>query len=160
MDADLTRLDSTALSMEELSQLLSAIPAGRLLVLLDCCHAGGAAAAKAGAAAPPGLQPGLSEEQLGMLVTGQGRVVIASCRADEQSYVKAGDRNSMFTRFLLQALRGEGPMLGDGLVRAFDLFRHVSTHVPPYAAALNLQQHPLFKGEAMDTDFAVAACPP
>jgi hypothetical protein len=62
-------------------------------------------------------------------------------------------RNSLFTSYLLAALRGEGRTLGDGYVRVFDIFRHLAEHVPVKAQAY---QHPIFKATAMDADFPVA----
>jgi hypothetical protein len=59
--------------------------------------------------------------------------------------------NSLFTHYLLEALRGEGQTLGDGYVRVFDLFRHVADRVPT-----RMRQHPVFKATAMEEDFAVA----
>jgi uncharacterized caspase-like protein len=93
-----------------------------------------------------------------MLRTGSGRVVLASCRPEEKSFAERGSRNSIFTHFLLQALRGETRTLGDGVVRVFDLFRHVSDKVPPFVSRLGERQTPLFKADALDNDFAVAVC--
>ena len=60
-------------------------------------------------------------------------------------------KNSLFTHYLLEALRGQGRTLGDGYVRVFDLFRYVADHVPAKA-----NQHPIFKTTAMEEDFPVA----
>ncbi len=50
-----------------------------------------------------------------MLAQGKGRVVIASSRPDELSWVLPGMRNSLFTHYILEVLRGEGKRLGMGL---------------------------------------------
>ena len=60
-------------------------------------------------------------------------------------------RNSLFTHYLLEALRGGGKTLGDGYVRVFDVFRHVAERVPARA-----DQHPIFKVAAMEEDFPIA----
>jgi hypothetical protein len=60
-------------------------------------------------------------------------------------------RNSLFTHYLLEALRGQGKTLGDGYVRVFDVFRHVADRVPTRA-----EQHPIFKATAMEEDFPIA----
>jgi hypothetical protein len=147
-DCDLADLSHTAIRGDEMTRMLREIGAGRLLVLFDSCHSGGAGD-------PKGLLPqvrlGLSEEYYQGLAQGKGRVVIASSRPDEVSWALPGMNNSLFTHYLLEALRGQCKMLGDGYVRVFDIFRHVADQVPAKA-----DQHPIFKATAMDVDFPVA----
>jgi hypothetical protein len=149
-DTDLADLSGTAISGDEMTNLIHAIGAGRLLVLLDCCHS-------AGVGQPKGMldiSPGLSDTYYERLRQGVGRVVIASSRADEFSWTLPGMTNSLFTHYLLEALRGEAPTLGDGYVRVFDLFRHVADRVPARAT-----QHPVLKVSAMEQDFVIALAP-
>ena len=90
---DTGRLYQTAIGGAEFTARLRAIPAQKLLVLLDCCHAGGV-----GEARVPGLmltKAPLPEEALALLAEGWGRVLIASSREDELSY--AGKPYSAFT---------------------------------------------------------------
>jgi uncharacterized caspase-like protein len=147
-DCDPRRLAETALDGDEMTGLLRAIKAGRLLALFDSCHSGGVAEPKDLALE---MKAGLSETYYEALAQGSGRVVIASSRTDEVSWALGGMRNSLFTHHLLAALRGEGRTLGDGYVRVFDLFRHIADHVPQQA-----RQHPIFKAAAMEQDFPVA----
>jgi len=141
-------LQNTSIAGDEMTALLRTIKAGRLLVLFDSCHSGGAGEPKGGLL---GMKNGLSENYYQALARGQGRVVIASSRPDELSWVLPGMGNSLFTHYLLEALRGQGPTLGDGYVRVFDLFRHVANYVPRQAP-----QHPIFKVAQMEDDFPVA----
>jgi uncharacterized caspase-like protein len=149
-DCDLNHLRETALDGKEVTELLRAIHAGRLLVVLDSCHSAGVGEPKAGLAA----KHGLDEHYYEMLAQGTGRVVIASSRTDEVSWTLSGMRNSLFTHYLLEALRGQARTLGDGYVRVFDIFRHVADHVPTHAS-----QHPVFKVTAMERDFVLAMIP-
>jgi uncharacterized caspase-like protein len=128
--------------------LLRDFKAGRLLVLFDSCHSGGAGDPKG---ALSQSKRGLSENYYEALAQGKGRVVIASSRPDELSWVLRGYNNSLFTHYLLEALRGKAKTLGDGYVRVFDIFRHVADHVPNKA-----MQHPIFKAAAMEEDFPIA----
>jgi uncharacterized caspase-like protein len=146
-DCDLADLSATAISGDEMTDLLRLIDAGRLLVLLDSCHSGGAGDPKG----IPAITSGLSEQYYEVLARGSGRVVIASSRPNEFSWTLPGMSNSLFTNYLLEALRGEARTLGDGYVRVFDLFRHVAERVPTQAS-----QHPIFKATAMEDDFAIA----
>jgi hypothetical protein len=147
-DVDLFDLPRTAISGDEMTALLRQIRAGRLLVLFDSCHSGAAGEPKA---AVPMLKAGLSEDYYAGLAQGKGRVVIASCRADEVSWVLPGMRNSLFTHHLLEAFGGAARTLGDGYVRVFDVFRHVAERVPRRAS-----QHPIFKAAGMEEDFPIA----
>jgi hypothetical protein len=146
-------LPGTAIPGDEMTPLLLAIQAGRLLVVFDSCHSGGAGDPKGDT---PGLKAGLSEEYYQALAQGVGRVVMAACRPNEYSWALAGMGNSLFTHYLLEALRGRGRTLGDGYVRVFDVFRHVADHVPARAAAIQASQHPIFKATAMEEDFPIA----
>lgn len=151
-DANLADLASTAIRGDQMTAMLRAVKAGRLLVIFDSCHSGGAVDPKA----PTDLAHGLSDDYYAGLAQGRGRVVMASSLPEEESLILKGAPNSLFTTHLLAALRGAGPTLGDGYVRVFDLFRHVARHVPAQARQVYRQQTPIFKATAMDEDFAVA----
>ncbi len=155
-DCDPSDLSGSAISGEEMTGLLRNIKAARLLALFDSCHSGGAGEPRG--AAQYKLKPGLAESYYASLAQGQGRVVIAACRANEYAWELKGMRNGLFTHYLLQALRGQAKTLGDGYVRVFDLFHHVAEGVPSHAEQINASQHPIFKATAMEEDFPIALC--
>ena len=136
-------LARTAVLGEELTLLLNAIPARRLVAVFDCCHSAGIGHPKAPAA--PEVKAGLTERYYKQLAAGQGRVVFASCRDTEFLYVRPGEANSVFTRHLLDGLRGGLPGPG-GVVRVFDLFHYLQ----PKVVADQPNQHPVFKCEVED----------
>lgn len=148
-EADWHNLRATAISDQELTVALRAIPARRVVVLLDACHSGGVGEPK-----DPNLavKPGLSEAAYEELATGEGRVVIASCKPDEISWEFSGMRNGLFTHYLLEALRGAAAIRGDGYVRIYDLAHYVQEKVPQR----HPDQHPIFKGADIDMNFPVA----
>lgn len=136
-------LARTTISGAEFAGKLKAIPAKKLLVLLDCCHAGGVGDAKV-----PDLhfaKKPLPPEVLPLLSEGQGRVLIASSREDELSYV--GKPYSKFTVALLEALCGAGVTKQDGYVRVADLALHAREKVP---GRTNDRQHPILHFEHAD----------
>lgn len=145
---DLKRLYRTAISGAELAAKLRAIPARRLLVLLDCCHAGGVGEAKAPDLGM--LKAPLPAEALTLLEEGDGRVLVASSQEDELSY--AGKPYSAFTLALIEALCGQGVATKDGYVRVADLALHAREMVP---SRTNGQQHPVLHFEHAD-NFVVA----
>lgn len=145
---DLAQLPRTAISGETFAQKLAAIPAKKLLVLLDCCHAGGVGRAKStGLEISKAPLPPEAQEVLG---EGRGRVLIASSREDELSY--AGKPYSAFTLALIEALAGAGASKKDGWVRAADLALYAREMVPGRTWR---KQHPVLHFEQAD-NFALA----
>jgi hypothetical protein len=145
---DVNRLGETAISDADLTEHLRAIPAQKMLVLLDCCHAGGLELAKSSeveltkAALPP--------EATQYLAQGSGHAVLASSRADELSY--AGKPYSAFTLALIEALAGRGASKPDGYARMADLALYAREMVPQRTKN---RQHPTFDFKGAD-NFAVA----
>jgi hypothetical protein len=126
-------LAQTAVSGTEFADRLAAIKSDRLLVLLDCCHAGGfdVSAGDAAEKSPEGLpmvKAPLPDEALSLFKQLSGRFIIASSRADELSY--AGKPYSAFTAALISALCGKGAAQKDGYVRVMDIVTHTSAVVP------------------------------
>jgi len=140
---ELARLYQTAISGVEFTDRLRAISAQKLLVLLDCCHAGGVGESKS-----PGLQLAkspLPPEAPGFLAEGSGRVLIASSQEDEVSF--AGRPYSAFTLALIEALSGAGVAKKDGYVRVADLALHTRQVVP---GRTRDRQHPILHFEQAD----------
>jgi hypothetical protein len=152
VDTEPGRLRETSLPEGELSSALKAIRSARLLILLDACHSGGSVSLK-GVNVPEVIETGFDDKSLAHLAEGVGRVVIASSRSTETSLVFTGARNSVFTQHLLEAFRGEASTSGDGVVRVFDVFEHVSVKVP---RTTSNQQHPIFKASDLETNFPVS----
>lgn len=150
VDADATsaaRVAATAISADEFSDRVKDLPARKLLVLLDCCHAAGVVVLKGGGTMKAGLGGGLYDR----LYTGRGRVVLAACSPDEQAVVlHPADRNSLFTTHLLKGLMGKAAT-DDGLVKVLGLFEYVQLQV---VGRYN-RQHPVLKADLQD-NFPVA----
>ena len=145
-----TDLPGTAVSGAEFTDKLRAIQAKKLLVLLDCCKAGGIGDAKDPSSlpfpkspAPPGMFDALK--------AGGGRVLIASSRKDEYSYT--GVPYSIFTDELLKALAGYGAFERDGYARVLDAAMWVGRKVP---ARTGDKQNPIIKVSNLEDNFALA----
>src|ERR1700722_8072872 len=137
----------TAISGEEFTAALRAIPAQKMLVVLDCCHAGGIGQPKDASGSV--VKAGLSDGYYGRLASGRGRAILSSSRENEPSFVLPGATNSLFTQHLLAGLRG-GVHSEDGLVRVFDLFEYVQ----PRVTSDQPTQHPIFKAD-LEQNFPV-----
>lgn len=137
----------TGISDDEFSEALSAVPAGKVVVIFDCCHSGGIGTIKD--AEQPELKA-LPANYYERLQEGKGRVILASSDSTEYSYVMPGDENSLFTKHLLAGLRG-GIASDDGLIRIFDLFEYLQ----PAVSREQPRQHPLFISKIQE-NFPVA----
>jgi hypothetical protein len=134
-------LSETAISGSEFTDLLREIPAQKLLVVLDCCHAGGLSDLSGFEITKAPLPP----EAQRMFAKGGGRIMIGSSQPSEVSY--AGEPYSMFTFALLKGLCGAGAVKQDGYVRATDLAMYASRIVPKLT---NDEQHPVLDIEKAD----------
>ena len=145
----LNDLSDTTISGNELTAKLRAIQAKKLLVLLDCCHAGGIGQPK-----DPDVTLSKSPLPLhagNILSQGSGRVILASSRGDELSYTSTP--YSQFTLALLEALAGAGAAERDGDARVLDMAMYVGRMVPNRT---NDKQHPIVKVANLDHNFTVA----
>jgi Caspase domain len=140
---DVNKLHKTAISGAEFTAKLKAIPAKKLLVLLDCCHAGGLGDTKnLGYTA---VKAPLPPEAQALLAEGKGRVVIASSTSDELSF--AGKPYSAFILALIESLAGKGVSQKDGYVRVADLALYAREVVPQRTRD---RQHPILNFEQAD----------
>lgn len=137
----------TAISGAEFTKALRKIPARKVLAIFDCCHSGGVGQPKDATA--PEIKA-LPERYYDILKEGRGRVILASSRSAEYSYVLPGAENSLFTQHLLAGLQG-GIASEDGFIRIFDLFEYVQ----PKVTGDHAEQHPIFKAE-LEENFAIA----
>jgi hypothetical protein len=152
-DIDPHDIPASALAAQTFTEALRRIPARRLLVVLDCCHAEGMAAAKDLPAdyVPAAPSTGLVEA----LKQGEGRVVCSSSRGRQSSYVRRDERMSIYTFHLLEALQGVGNRPGETEVHISNLMNHVNKAVPASARQeYQAEQTPFF--ELAAEDFPVA----
>ncbi|MES2112212.1 MAG: caspase family protein [Bacteroidota bacterium] len=90
----------SSISKELFAGKINQIKARKLMVFLDCCHAAGMVSKHAGG---NNFVPSNAAiyKQLGK---GKGRVIVASCRPDQYSYIFKGAKYSAFTNALIDAL--------------------------------------------------------
>ncbi|MFZ6029445.1 MAG: caspase family protein [Chloroflexota bacterium] len=153
-DVNLQRLRLTALRADDFAASISDIQPRRLLVVLDCCHAGGmgvkdpfGAAVPAGyaaAAIPAGLvmddKPsvgvGTGAKGIEQLEQGSGRAVLSSSRENQSAYLRRDRQMSIFTYHLIESLTGHAAHPADATeVLVSDVIGHVHRRVPASAKA-------------------------
>jgi hypothetical protein len=157
------RIGLSALRAADFAEAIDTLRPRRLLVLLDCCHAGGMGAKSlplaqgryTAAALPPHLfmgaekgvdAPGLSKG-LDHLAQGIGRAVISSSRGSQLSYLRRDKTMSIFTYHLIEALTGHAqPQSGAKEVLVSDVMGYVTRKVPTSARlAADADQEPDFQ---------------
>ena len=141
---------TTTISGLEFTKKIEAIKARKLIVFLDCCHAGGVPALKTPdevfvkSPVPPELLDALGE--------GRGRVVVASSQENEFSYT--GEPYSVFTACLLEALQGKATGNQDGYARILETLSYLFEQVP---LRTSHQQHP-FVNKILDLEENFPIC--
>jgi len=139
----------TAISGIEFTNKIEFIQAKKLIVLLDCCHAGGIPAVKE--LDSQFIKSPIPPELLKVLETGAGRIIIGSSL--EQEYSLTGDPYSIFTACLLDALHGKASVANDGYARILDVLIYLFKEVPKRSDAV---QHPLLKkAQELDDNFPI-----
>jgi hypothetical protein len=153
------QIELRGLRAADFAGAVGALSPRRLLVILDCCHAGGMGVkgeatlpacgelvepkAYVAAAVPPSLlmkgaasSVGPGAKGLESLAQGHGRAVLSSSTGEQRSYLRRDRRMSIFTYHLIKALTGHAqPPEGAPEVLVSDVMSHVHRHVPESARA-------------------------
>ncbi|WP_374687980.1 caspase domain-containing protein, partial [Promineifilum sp.] len=142
-------LSDSLLRATDVAAQIEQVQPRRLLVVLDCCHAGGmgikgedlfAGVGLVKTAAPP------EAKSVVALAAGQGRAVLSSSTAAESSYVRADRAMSIFTYHLVEALTGHAAAEGAAEVLVSDVMGYVSRAVPASARReYNVSQTPVYQ---------------
>ena len=144
------KIKSRALRATDFAEAVGELKPRRLLVVLDCCHAGGMGVK--GLPLPAGyveaaITPSLLMEGKGAvgpeakgakgletLALGTGRAVLSSSTGEQSSYIRKDKRMSIFTYHLIEALTGHAqPQEGATEVLVSDVMSHVWRRVPQSA---------------------------
>jgi hypothetical protein len=108
----------------ELLKYLQAIPAQRVLLVFNACHAGLLSPTLGNQPPRPG-HPLPSQTAQALLATGSGRIIISACRENQYSFVGLGEQ-TLFGQALAEGLRGGGEVFNrNGYISAFDLYTHL-----------------------------------
>ena len=111
---------------DELRLQLQGCPASQKVLILDCCHSGGATTELQ--TKPSGVEIGASFEHA------QGLLTLAACRKDETSLSTA--LGVVFTRALVHGLLGHADADHNGIVDSDEIYRYAILEVPIAAREL------------------------
>src|SRR5690606_20563482 len=142
IDYDPDNYKTTWKKAKKVKYKISQLQTRRLIFFLDCCHAAGMTAGVSVLTRQPkhtdadGLAQNLDD--------GRGMTIVSACRADQESGIVEGDENSIFTKCMIEVLRGDNKHEDDDpFVKIFEVLGYLFDKVPkinpdqkPYA---NLQ---------------------
>lgn len=119
-----TLLLTTTLPLALLNQIINSRPVAQVVVILDCCFSGAAEFTMKGGGDE---LTGMVRNELG---EGKGKYVITSSGAFKPSLVLAGDKHSLFSKWLIHGLQtGEPDADENGSITIDELYRYVHDRV-------------------------------
>ena len=153
-DADLSRLRTTAISNDDLIDLISSAP-GKKVLFLDACHADAATTART-RAAPPDMNKVVND----FSTAGSGLVVYGAATGSEVAIEDAKwNEHGAFTKALIEAI-GEGRASLDSAEHKITtdmLDLYIEEHVKEMTGG---QQHPVMNRPVLVPDFPIALARP
>jgi hypothetical protein len=108
-DASLTVLQDTAIPLTMWNERIAQIPAQKKVIILDACHSGGVEKGKGGA----GFMSSQFEQSI---APPAGQATLSSSKRDQTSYEDDESGHGVFTRYLLDTLKGDGDANGDKVI--------------------------------------------
>jgi hypothetical protein len=144
-DASRNDLYSTALEMDEVTNILRRLTPDRVVVLLDSCFSGAAGGRSPFDPKAAGVRAPISSEFLDRMAhVGKGRVVLSASQPDQAAQESADFGHGVFTYYLLEALNGAAVMKGEADISLLDVYKYISEKV---RRATKGQQDPQLKGD-------------
>ena len=147
-------LARTGLKDDELEEAIGNLPARQVVVILDACFLGGG---------PPGTRVrGLDNPAVTarpatrpLVEASAGRAVISASKPDEPAF-EDEQRGGLLTSFLLEGLRGDADLNGDGAVTVRELFQFVSPRLLEYTRqTVHVEQTPVLEVRALAGEIVV-----
>lgn len=122
IDTDTLKLDITSLATHRIRQWLRTYPRNRVVIILDCCFAGNIKQDWI----TRSDEDALLSENLG----GWGIYILAATSANTTAKEKTGDRNGLFTKYLLQGIEsGEADSNRSGFITTGAIFDYVNRQI-------------------------------
>lgn len=114
-------LESTAVPVSRIRELVSLSHCTKSVLILDCCFAG---------AVEKAFLRGSVDDQLKLVSQGRGTYIMTAATGIQSAQEKEGDRNGLFTKHLLNGIRGgAADEDGDGYISAGELYNYVHREV-------------------------------
>ena len=113
-ETDPLRPSKRGVNFNELTKLIGESMSTSIVIVLDCCYSGSAKISKGQAydAAKIGLSI-MDRESNDLAKAGEGKCILAASQAQGEAYVLEKNNHSLYTYYLLEALKGNAPEVID-----------------------------------------------
>jgi len=138
-DTEIEYLGTTSVKMSGL-EFLKGVNAERVLIIADACYAGGFSQMKPKSVVPP-MELFLQEVR-----NSSGRVVMTSAKPEQLSWEAPNSKNSIFTKNLLEGLKGKADRDRDGIVTLNEAYEYAYSKTKEETSG---HQHPQFEGKVV-----------
>lgn len=145
-DAEVSRMAETCISLDELANLISAIPGQTLFCALDCCFSGGLGARVFATGLRPRAAASSSSVAALDRFTGDGRVVLTAAADDQPALESVRHGHGLLTFRLMEALEGAPEVSQGDQVNLYRVVEYVTRHVEADAAQMGQLQTPTLRG--------------
>jgi len=133
------KLHKTALSQTEITKLISNIPTGKKLIILDTCYS----EALGDSIKVALLTRGMSKDTAIKILSRATGTTILSASLSTQQALEGYKGHGLFSYVLLEGLKKEADLNGDGFVKTSELVDYVEERVPEISKkAFGVEQFP------------------
>ncbi|MFC1716389.1 caspase domain-containing protein [Candidatus Poribacteria bacterium] len=157
MEASLRIVEAYAIDNQDFVEKINRIDARKVLVFLDCCHAGGISQSGKESSGPR-----LSDDYYKVLGEAEGVITFASCRGDQESFESPEDGHGIFTKYLLEALRGAADSDHNGAATFKEIWEYVPGKVREWSMlhkGKDRLQEPVFHATSVtNLDILISKC--
>lgn len=144
-DSARDNLEKTAISLDDLTNWFSLIPAKRLICILDCCFSGGMGAK---VLQIDNLARDLdSVDNVLQQLSGDGRLIITASSAIQPAWENQKIGHGFLTHYILEALQGAEEVTENGKIKIYRLLEHVTKRVSSAANQIGKEQTPTVRGK-------------
>ncbi|HEX4865564.1 MAG TPA: caspase family protein, partial [Acidimicrobiales bacterium] len=144
-DASRADLYSTALEMDEVTNILRRLTPDRVVVLLDSCFSGAAGGRSPFDPKGAGERAPISGEFLDRMAhVGKGRVVLTASGPDQAAQENADFGHGVFTYYLLEGLNGAAGVKDEDDISLLEVYKYISEKVRKVTKG---KQDPQLKGD-------------
>lgn len=144
---------STVILDDDIGHWFNRINAGKIIVVLDCCHSGGAAGRSLTNDGSKGLEFSTAATGRGLLnpdadpyardLTAENKFIVAASDAEEQSYENPTLGHGVFTYYIGEAIRGNADSNGDRTITANEMYEYTRTKTLEFAKTIDRKQTPV-----------------